>query len=185
LLDLNFEKHILNHFKLSILMKNKILLLGLITGFATLSISCNKKAEEATVAPTVDKEQIKMEIQAIENTFATHYNTKNTDSITYYADDAKSFFIGRNPIIGKESILEFLNTDIKGIKKGIKISFTTNEVHVSNDGINVTEIGEFKLVDSTDTKIDGGNYFSLFEKRNGKYVCIRDIAASDMPATEK
>jgi len=23
---------------------------------------------------------------------------------------------------------------------------------------------------------------SLFEKRNGKYVCVRDMSASDMPA---
>ena len=160
-------------------MKNKILILGLIAVLATLSFSCNKKTEEIAATPIVDKEQIKMEIQAIENTFATHYNTRNTDSITYYADDAKSFFIGREPISGKESIIEFLKKDMESLKKGIKISFTTTEVYVSNDGINVTEIGQFKLVDSTDTKIDSGNYFSLFEKRNGKYVCIRDIAASD------
>lgn len=167
------------------IMKNKILMLGLLAAYATLSISCNKKAEETAAAPIVDKEQVKMEIQAIENTFAEHYNSKNTDSITYYADDAKSFFIGRNPISSKDSIIEFLKNDMTGIEKGIKFSFTTKEVHVSNDGINVTEIGEFKLVDSTGTKIESGNYFSLFEKRNGKYVCIRDIAASDMPTKNK
>lgn len=166
-------------------MKNKILTLGLLVVFAVLSISCNKKTEEATTASTVDKEKIKMEIQALENTFAEHYNSKNTDSITYYADDAKSFFIGRNPISSKDSIIAFLKNDMAGIEKGVKFSFTTNEVHVSNDGINVTEIGEFKLTDSTGAKIESGNYFSLFEKRNGKYVCIRDIAASNMPAANK
>ena len=166
-------------------MKNKILMLGLLVVFATLSISCNKKTGETTAAPVVDKEQIKMEIQAIGNTFANHYNTKNVDSITYYADDAKSFFIGREPIVGKDSIIEFLKNDIIGIKQGLKMVFTTNEVHVSNDGMNVTEVGQFKLVDSTDTKIEGGNYFSIFEKRNGKYVCVRDIAASDMPRESK
>ncbi|POY36497.1 nuclear transport factor 2 family protein [Flavobacterium alvei] len=166
-------------------MKNKILTLGLVTVFATLSISCNKKTEEATVTPTIDKEQIKLEIQALENTFAEHFNSKNADSITYYADDAKSFFIGRNPITSKDSIIEFLKKDIANLEKGVKFSFTTNEVHVSNDGINVTEIGEFKLVDSTGVKIESGNYFSVFEKRNGKYVCIRDIAASNIPQKEK
>lgn len=166
-------------------MKNKILMLGLLVVFATLSISCNKKTEDSTATPTVDKEQIKKEIQAIENTFANHYNTKNADSITYYADDAKSFFIGRKPITGKDSILEYLKNDIKAIEKGIKFSFTTNEVHVSNDGINVTEIGEYKLLDSTGTKIESGNYFSVFEKRNGKYFCIRDIATSDIPREGK
>lgn len=166
-------------------MKNKILTLGLLFVLATLSISCNKKSEDSTGTTTVDKEQIKKEIQAIENTFAAHYNSKNTDSITYYADDAKSFFIGRNPIAGKDSIIEYLKNDIKAIEKGIQFSFTTNEVHVSNDGINVTEIGEYKLLDSTGTKLESGNYFSVFEKRNGKYQCIRDIATSDMPRVGK
>jgi len=162
-------------------MKNKILMLGAFVFLTTLSISCNKKAEETIAAPIVDKEQIKMKIQAIENTFANHYNTKNTDSITYYADDAKSFFIGREPIVGKDSIIEFLKNDIKALKNGAKFSFTTDEVHVSNDGMIVTEIGQFKITDSINKKIDSGNYISVFEKRDGKYVCIRDMAASDTP----
>jgi ketosteroid isomerase-like protein len=161
-------------------MKNKVLILGAFVFLTTFSISCNKKTEETTTAPIVDKEQIKTEIQTIENNFANHYNTKNTDSITYYADDATSFFIGREPIVGKDSIIEFLKNDIKAIKNGAKFSFTTNEVHVSNDGMLVTEIGQFKITDSLDAKIDSGNYISIFEKRNGKYVCIRDMAATDI-----
>ena len=62
-----------------------------------------------------------------------------------------------------------------------KISFTTNEVFVSNDGNMVVEIGYYKVVDSTNTAINTGNYMGLFEKRNGKYVCVRDMSASDMP----
>lgn len=157
-------------------MKSKILIGGLIAIFL---MACNKKTEETVTAPIVDKEKIKMEIQAIENTFASHYNTKNTDSITYYADDAKSFFVGREPISGKDAIMDYLSNDINGVSNGIKFSFTTNEIHVSNDGELVTEIGEFKLTDSTDTKLESGNYISLFEKRNGKYVCIRDMAVSN------
>jgi hypothetical protein len=30
-----------------------------------------------------------------------------------------------------------------------------------------------------------GNFISLFEKRDGKYICIRDMANSDMPKPEK
>ena len=179
------NKRLVFNFKLTKTMKNKILTLGLIAVFATLSISCNKKTEETPAAPIVDKEKIKMEIQAIENTFATHYNTKNADSITYYADDAKSFFIGREPISGKDAILEYLTNDIKGTGNGLKFSFTTNEVHVSNDGQLVTEIGQFIITDSIAAKRESGNYISLFEKRNGKYVCIRDMATPDTPRTDK
>lgn len=160
-------------------MKNKFLIGGLLTFLAVFSIACNKKVEDTASIPVIDKEQIKMEIQAIENTFAEHYNSRNTDSITYYADDAKSFFIGREPISGKDAILEYLTNDIKGISNGIKFSFTTNEVFVSSDGQMVTELGAFTLTDSTNTKVDSGNYISLFEKRNGKFVCVRDMATPD------
>lgn len=160
-------------------MKNKFLIGGLLFFLAVFNIACNKKTEETASVPVIDKEQIKMEIQTIENTFAEHYNSRNIDSISYYADDAKSFFIGREPISGKEGILEYLTNDIKGVSSGIKFSFTTNEVFVSNDGQMVTELGAFTLTDSTNTKVDGGNYISLFEKRNGKFVCIRDMATPD------
>ena len=160
-------------------MKNKFLIGGLLTFLAVFSIACNKKVEDTASIPVIDKEQIKMEIQAIENTFAEHYNSRNTDSITYYADDAKSFFIGREPISGKDAILEYLTNDIKGISNGIKFSFTTNEVFVSSDGQMVTELGAFTLTDSTNTKVDSGNYISLFEKRNGKFACVRDMATPD------
>jgi hypothetical protein len=30
-----------------------------------------------------------------------------------------------------------------------------------------------------------GNFMSLFEKRDGKYICIRDMGSSDMPYPKK
>ena len=61
------------------------------------------------------------------------------------------------------------------------ISFKTNDVFVSSDGNQVVEIGYFKLVDSANAVINTGNYMSLFEKRDGKYVSVRDMSASDIP----
>jgi len=52
---------------------------------------------------------------------------------------------------------------------------------VSGDGNQVVEIGYFQVVDSVNTPINTGNYMSLFEKRNGKYVSLRDMSASDIP----
>jgi hypothetical protein len=45
----------------------------------------------------------------------------------------------------------------------------------------VVEIGSYSVVDSTNVAINTGNYMSLFEKRDGKYYCVRDMSASDMP----
>jgi len=161
-------------------MKNSILRGGLLLVIITLSIACNQKKEEAAAAPAViDKEQIKAEIQALEDHFALTYNTRNVaDAMDYYADDATSYFNNRMPIVGKDSIEKIITEELADFPKGAKISFTTKEVYSANEGKHVFEIGSYKVVDSTNTKIRGGNYFSLFEKRNGKYVCVRDMANS-------
>jgi ketosteroid isomerase-like protein len=142
-------------------------------------LSCNEKKEE-TATPVVDKEQIKKDIQARENEFATVYNAGEMKSIGYYADDATSFYPNRAPLVGKPAILDFLKSDL--ISRTDKLSFTTNEVFPSSDGNQIVELGSFKLMDSANTVINTGNYMSLFEKRNGKYVCLRDMSASDIPA---
>ena len=55
----------------------------------------------------------------------------------------------------------------------------------STDGNQIVEVGYFKLSDSSNAVINTGNYMSLFEKRNGKYVCLRDMSTSDMPIPTK
>jgi ketosteroid isomerase-like protein len=159
-------------------MKNiilKVMSLGCITG---LLFACNGNKEEVASA-TVDKEQVKKEIQAKEDSFANVYNSGELRDIGYYADDATSFFQNRAPLVGKEAIVTFLKNDI--VSNTARISFKTNEVFVSNDGNQVVEIGAFKVVDSLNAPINSGNYMSLFEKRNGKYVAVRDMSASDVP----
>ena len=156
-------------------MKNKTIKKVLLA-VSVLTLACNSKKDGSTVV--VDKEQIKKEIQAKEDGFAAIYNGGEIKDIGYYADDATSFFQNRPALIGKEAIVEFLKSGLSG--NSDKISFNTEEVFVSNDGNQVVEVGYFKVVDSTNTTVNKGNYMSLFEKRNGKYVCVRDMSASDV-----
>jgi ketosteroid isomerase-like protein len=144
----------------------------------SLIISCNTKKTEP-VAVVIDKEQIKQEIQAKENAFAEIYNSGIIKNIGYYADDAITFYQNRAPLTSMEERIKFLESDV--LSNTNKISFTTKEVFVSSDGNQVVEIGYYQVVDSTNTAINTGNYMSLFEKRDGKYVCLRDMSASDMP----
>jgi len=147
-----------------------------------LAVACSPKHEEHAAPPAVDKEQVKKDIQARENEFAEVYNSGILKNIGYYADDAVTFFQNRPPLIGKEAIVEFYRSAISSTSN--RISFTSKDIFISNDGNQVVEIGYFKVVDSTKTPINTGTYMSLFEKRDGKYVCVRDISASDMPPTE-
>ena len=160
-------------------MKTKIALATLLCLMSLLSACDTKKTETTEVV--IDKEQIKKEIQAKENEFAETYNSGIAKSIGYYANDAVSFAQNKPPLVGKDAIVDYLLADLDQTTQSNKISFTTNEVFVSNDGNQVVEIGYYKVVDSTNTAVNTGNYMVLFEKRDGKYVCVRDMSASDMP----
>jgi ketosteroid isomerase-like protein len=155
-------------------MKNKIVT-GIFLGYlSSLVISCNQPE-----APAADKDQVKKDIQAREDEFAAVYNSGHLKNIGYYSDSATTFFPNRSPLVGKQAIVDYLASDLDS--NSDKISFQTNEVFVSKDGSQVLEIGSFKLVDSANTTLNTGNYMSLFEKRDDKYVCLRDMSASDMP----
>jgi len=165
-------------------MKKDILKGVLLSSILSLMISCNSKQEASTASSStaIDKEQIKKEIQAKEDAFAEIYNTGELKNIGYYADDATTFFQNRPPLVGREAIVEFYKSAITSTTN--RISFTSKDIFISNDGNQVVEIGYFKVVDSTKAPINSGNYMSLFEKRDGKYVCVRDMSASDMPPSE-
>jgi ketosteroid isomerase-like protein len=160
------------------IMENKMIKGVLALSVLSLLIACTPKTTQP-VAVVIDKEQVKKEIQAREDEYASVYNSGEMKNIGYYADDAISFFQHMPPLVGKPAIVEFLKSDLSN--NFDKISFETREVFVANDGIYVLEVGNYKVVDSTNTSVNTGNYMCLFEKRNGKYVCLREMSASDMP----
>ena len=168
-------------------MKKRILKDALLGATIVLLSACNGGKEQPATGTgpadkaqvsAVDQEKIKEEIQAKEDEFAEVYNSGELKSIGYYADDAVSFYQNRAPLTGKEAIITFLRAD--QLNNSNKIMFKTNEVFPSADGNQVVELGNFKVIDATNTVINTGNYMSLFEKRNGKYVCLRDMSASVM-----
>ena len=164
-------------------MKNMISEKLIMAGMITILFACNSPKEESAAvaaAPVVDKEQIKKDIQAKEDEFAATYNKGVLTDIGYYADDATNFYQNRPPVVGKKAIVDFLQSDL--MSNSNKIEFKTNEVFVSSDANQVVEVGSFKVIDSTNATLNSGNYMTLFEKRNGKYVSVREMSASDMPA---
>lgn len=156
-------------------MKN-IIVKGCALSCTVLMLACNAKKDESATG-AIDKEQIKKEIQAKEDSFANAYNSGEVKKIDYYGDDAKSFYPNRPPLVGKEQIVAFLTSDLTSPIE--KIKYKTNEIFASDNGNLVVELGSFSLVDSLNTTLNTGNYMSLFEKRNGKYVAVRDMSASD------
>jgi ketosteroid isomerase-like protein len=159
-------------------MKSMIIKGLLLVFVMSLIVTCSTKKTELSVA---EKEQIKKEIQAKENEFADTYNGREAKNIGYYAEDAISYSQNRDALVGIKAIVEYLKANMDSIPLSYKISFLTHDVFISNDGNQVIEIGYYKLADSLNTIYNSGNYMSLFEKRNGRYVCLRDMSTSDLP----
>ena len=155
-------------------MKN-IIVKAVLSGCIASMTACNSTSE---ISPA-EKEEIKKEIQAKEDEFAKVYNAGELKQIGYYAEDAITYYQNRAPLVGREAIVNFLKADIDSNTN--KISFVTKEVFPSNDGNQVVEIGYFELLDSANIVINTGNYMTLFEKRNGKYVSLRDMSVSNVP----
>ena len=159
-------------------MKSKVTKGLLLLYLMSLTVACDTKRADTTET-VVDIEQIKKEIQAKEDEFAAVYNAGEMRKIGYFAEDATSFAPNQAPKVGREAIIEYLKVDVGSNTD--KIAFTTREVFVSNDGNLVVELGYYQVVDSTNTPFNTGNYMCLFEKRDGKYYCVREMSVSDIP----
>ena len=161
---------------------NSKMLKGVALGMVSVLIfACKPKQEESAA---VDKEQIKNEIQALENKMAEMFNDRNVHAEEYYAEDAKSFSQNKPPLVGKTEIEKSIKEDLSNFPDGYQIAFVVNEVFPSSDGNQVVEIGNYRVSDSSMTALYTGNFIAVFEKREGKYVCVRDMSASDRPRLE-
>lgn len=163
-------------------MKNKIFK-GIVALMALTIIACTpKKNEDPAPETVVDAVQIKTDLQTLESAFAEAMNTGKPETIVYYADDATSYSQHKPPLVGKPAIDKDLKDELEKGPKGAKVAYELIEIHPSVDGNQVVEIGSYKVTDSTSAVIHSGHYMAVFQKRDGKYVCVRDMANSDMPS---
>jgi ketosteroid isomerase-like protein len=128
--------------------------------------------------PAPDLAKIRTEIQAMENAFAVAMNAKDAASVVaYYADDAVSLTNNAPVLSGKEAILNDLKKQMASDTSKMTASFEIMDVFAA--GELVVETGKSTFKDASGAVVRTGKYMSLFEKRNGKYVCIRDIYNED------
>lgn len=141
--------------------------------------SCQTKVE-TKVTENVDKEKIKSDIATLETAYAEGLNTRNIDLIMpYYAENAENYESGNAPLIGKAAIKMEVEKDMTQMPAGMKIQFTTKDLHISADGINVMENGSYMVADAAGKKVFGGHFMAYFEKKDGKYQCVREMITAD------
>lgn len=160
-------------------MKMKTKLFAFFTLSAFLFASCTSSTKAPETALNLDS--IKVEIQKLEDAFAAGDKAKDADAIAaYYSEDAISYNANEEPTVGKAAIKERIAARIAKDTTGNVSSYTV--VDVFAEGKQAVEIGAWTTSDAAGKEVDKGHYMSVFEKRDGKYICIRDMSVSSMPA---
>jgi uncharacterized protein (TIGR02246 family) len=140
--------------------------------------SCEEAGEHE--GQEVDMAAVKTEIAAMEAAYAVADNAKDADAVAaYYADDAQSLSYDEPTRVGKEAIKAGIMKGFESDTMGHQISFEVTGVWAA--GNYATETGTSKEVDKDGNVVRTGKYMTLFEKRDGKYIAIRDIYNNDAP----
>lgn len=160
-------------------------------GFFVLAISCNEPTADKTAEPTsdstqmmttkTDPAQLKKEIQEQETAWSNADNARDVNAVAaFYADDAVSLASDQPMLVGNAAIKKDIGASLAKRPKGAKISYDVMDAYGCDNY--ATEVGKTTRMDSTGKVTSTGKYMAIWEKRDGKWICIRDIGNEDAKA---
>jgi len=155
------------------------------------AIGCNAPAEEkatttteaapAAAATKPDLAKMKADIQALETAWSKADDARDIEAVAaFYADDAISMGNNKPSLVGKAAILEDIKAGFAKKEKGSTVVYEVTGVF--GDENQVTETGTTTIKDATGKVTYTGKYMAVWEKRDGKYICVRDIGNDDVKA---
>lgn len=153
------------------------------------TIACNAPVTETATKSTKDTAMqesvkpylasLKAEIQALETAWAQADNARDANAVAaFYADDAVSMSNNRPMIVGRAAIQKDIEEGFVKKAKGATVSYDIMDVFGGDN--TATETGKIVVKDSTGKVTYTGKYMAVWEKRDGKYICIRDISNDDV-----
>lgn len=143
----------------------------------------NPSSEVEEKSTAVSTTQLKKTIQALEDTLAMAYNTKNVELFSrFYADDAITYGEGREQLFGKKELVDHFRMTAMQDSTGRQFEYLTIDLfHKGNLAI---ENGKWIQKDATGYELDHGFYMVVFKKADGQWRSIRDIWNSSTIGTE-
>ncbi len=140
-----------------------------------------KAADAVQADAKPDMAKVKAEIQALETAWANADNARDSNAVAaFYADDAVSMGNNKPMISGKAAIQKDIAAGMAKREKGSTIAYTVLDVFGTENM--PTEVGTITTKDASGKVTYTGKYMAIWEKRDGKYVCIRDIGNDDVKA---
>jgi uncharacterized protein (TIGR02246 family) len=161
--------------------KNYFLKISACIALSLIIFACSSPAPEVISAPIVaeaDLDAIKTEIQGLEDAWAAADNAGDVSALlAFYSDDAVSMGGDKPMAVGKAAIQKQLEESMASRPAGSTLQYETLEVF--GDEKIVTEVGKITRMDASGKTTSTGKYMAIWEKRDGKYLCIRDIGNND------
>jgi len=162
-------------------MRNLLITTGVAASmlFAT---SCSTPCPEAPVVEELNMDSVHAEIAALESAFESASNARDIEGVlVYYADDAVRYPPNGPAINGKEAIrAKMIENQDTSDHSTIQLSI----VDLWAAGDQAVEIGSWQSLAADGSTQAAGTYMCVFEQRDGKYLCIRDIWNSNMPSED-
>lgn len=138
---------------------------------------CQPTQQETVTNPTEKPNlaKIRAEIQALETEFGKATTQHDLDALLeYYADDAISLANDAPMLVEKKTIGDYYQKNVMGDGK----THTYQTIDVFVEGNMVVETGKSTTTDAAG-QVGTGKYMALYKKRNGQYVCLREIYNND------
>lgn len=154
------------------------------------AVGCNQADDKTLVersdttqvmSTKADPAKLKAEIQEQETAWARADNARDVNAVAaFYADDAQSLANDQPMLVGNAAIKKDIEASIAKRPKGATLSYDVIDAFGCDNY--VTEVGKTTRKDSTGKITTTGKYMAIWEKRAGKWVCIRDIGNEDAKA---
>ena len=165
-------------------MKKTIQFFSFLPILALIFSACsNQQKADPIIAEPINMENLKVEIQAMEDAFSAAEKAKDADKVAaYYSKNAVSYSRNKQPVSGRAAIRESI---AKGIANDTLGEYSVYKVvDLFAEGNTALEIGSWTQFDSSGTETENGHYMSYFVKRDGKYECVRDMTAATKPVKD-
>ena len=158
--------------------------MGLVSGLAIIfAVGC-KPAEQPASTPAATAPQASaadvVAVRDIARAWYAHYNAHHPDSVAaLYADDAVLMMPGAPLISGRSAIRDAYAKDIAAAEKAGISDNQGKDSNISVSGDIGWESNTYTITDKTGKQLEAGKYLTVFGRKDGKWMIVRDIWNSD------
>jgi uncharacterized protein (TIGR02246 family) len=158
------------------------LAVGVVAGCSRADTPAADSAAVVAAAPAADPAADEAAIRAVNAEWFRIFNTHDAAALAaLYADDAVLMMPGAAMVRGRDAIKAAYEKDMAAMAKAGLTNNLGNDSQIAASGDLAYESNTFSATDKAGKVVDSGKYLTVFAKRDGKWMIVRDTWNSDTP----